>query len=148
MLGGMALPIVSVAQPAPATADGRTIQSCLDRSDVSLGQACIGVVANPCMAAADGDDAKVKSCIRRELAIWEAQLEAALRRVKRGGFRELTDAVSRSQEAWQASRGALCPVFDKIDPGMLPGGASHCAMHETASRALVLRRLAEAVGEH
>ncbi len=145
MLGALIMPIVA---SAPTAADSKAIQACLDRPEISLGQACIGVVVNPCMAAANGAEAKVKTCITRELSVWEAQLEATLQRLKRSGFRDLTEAVRQSQETWQASRRALCPIFDKIDPGMLPGGAVHCAMHETASRALVLRRLAEAVEEH
>jgi hypothetical protein len=42
----------------------------------------------------------------------------------------------------------LCPIFGRIEPGTLPGDATTCTMVETASRALLLRRLAEAVNEH
>lgn len=45
-------------------------------------------------------------------------------------------------------RNKFCPVFDKLDPGMGPGGANYCRLQETARRTLNLRRLADAVNEH
>ena len=148
MLGTLIAERPSLAQPAAMSADSKTVQACLDRLDASIGQNCIGVVAHPCITAAEGDSAKINVCAMRELRVWDAQLEVALRRIQRGGFREIVEAARQSQEAWQSSRRALCVVFDKIDPGMLPGGASYCTMHETASRALLLRRLGQAVNEH
>jgi uncharacterized protein YecT (DUF1311 family) len=148
VLGIMMAVRPSLAQPAPQGADSKAVEACLDRVDISIGQNCIGVVTHSCMTAADGDSAKVKACVVRELRVWEAQLDAALRRIQKGGFREIVAATRQSQEAWQSSRRALCGVFEKIDPGTLPGGESYCTMHETASRALLLRRLGDAVNEH
>jgi hypothetical protein len=157
MLGASsALPNAAFAQTA-AAADSKTIQSCLDRSKSSSEQAlqaCIGAVANSCMAAANRDpdksrdQNKEKICFERELAVWKAQLDAALRRIRSGGFQELADAVKRSQDTWQASRNALCPMFNKVDTSMGDGGAAYCAMRETAGRTLLLRLLAEAIEEH
>jgi hypothetical protein len=75
-------------------------------------------------------------------------VDAALKRIRAGGFRDLTDDVTRSQDSWKASVRSLCVRFDKIDPGMMPGGATACSMHATAGRALLLRRPSEAVSEH
>jgi hypothetical protein len=136
------------AQPTPTAQDSKAIHACLDRQEAELGQACIGIVADPCLKASNGETAAARACVARELAVWEAQLAAALRRVQSGGFKELSEAVRRAQESWQASRRALCPAFDKIDPGMFPGGADRCSLHETAGRALLLRRLGDAVNEH
>jgi hypothetical protein len=133
---------------APTAADSAAIKKCLDDANDSLGHACIGIVSGPCAAAAGGDPAKTRACMTRELAVWEAQVDAALKRIRAGGFKDLTEDVSRSQEPWKASVRGLCARFDKIDPGMLPGGAAACSMHATAGRALLLRRLGEAVGEH
>ncbi len=133
---------------APAANDRAAIDKCLDKASDALGEACIGVVSGPCAAAADGDPAKTRICMTRERAVWEAQLEAALRRIRAGGFKDLTEEVGRSQESWTASVRTLCARFDKIDPGMMPGGAAACSMHATASRALLLRRLGDAVSEH
>ena len=133
---------------APTANDGAAVKKCLDDANDSLGHACIGIVSGPCVAAADGDPAKTKACMRRELAVWEAQVEAALKRIRAGGFKDLTEDVSRSQDSWKASVRGLCARFDTIDPGMMPGGAAACSMHATAGRALLLRRLGDAVSEH
>ncbi len=136
------------AQPAATAQDVGAIKACLDRQEARLGHACIGIVADPCIAAAEGDMAKSKACVDRERAVWQAELEAALRGVRKGGFKDIVESVTQAQKSWEASQRTLCPSFGKIDPGMLPGGAGYCTMVETAGRALLLRRLADAVNEH
>lgn len=136
------------AQTKPAPADLKAIQTCLERQEQGLGRACIGVVADPCIAASSGDVGKARACATRELAVWEREMLTALKRVSAGGFKEVTEAVTQSQKSWKSSLRRLCAVFDKTDPGMLPGGAVYCRMHETAARALMLRRLGETVSEH
>ncbi|MDR2856428.1 MAG: lysozyme inhibitor LprI family protein [Novosphingobium sp.] len=134
---------VRPAPPPPTAADSRTIHSCLNRADgsdttVTIGQACIGIVAGPCITAAlhARDHAAGKqACTMRELAVWHAELVTALRQVQHSRLPDLTAAVGRSQEAWKASLDALCPMH-----GYLPAPA-YCMMTETAHRALLLRRL-------
>jgi uncharacterized protein YecT (DUF1311 family) len=65
-----------------------------------------------------------------------------------GGFKEIRKALVESKKAWTQQRDALCPVFDKIEPGFLPGDANYCRMQTTANRALLLRKLGDAVNEH
>lgn len=143
-----ALPsLIPAAHAQPNAADPRTLQACLDAQDGKLGMACIGIIADPCIGAEPATE-KQRACAARELALWEAQLDGALKKVKRGGFKEVDAAVTRSQQAWRSSLKDLCPVFGKIDPGMLPGGESYCLLQETAARALMLRRLGAAVNEH
>jgi uncharacterized protein YecT (DUF1311 family) len=135
-------------QASPA--DLKVINDCLksaDRND-KLGTGCIGLVADPCRARADNDTARNKTCAQRELSVWNAISEAAAKRVRTGGFKEISKALAESEKAWIAQRDALCPVFDKIEPGTLPGDAAYCRMQTTANRALLLRKLGEAVNEH
>jgi hypothetical protein len=142
---------VAQAQPAATARDAAAIKACLERQewrDANLGHACIGIVAKPCMAAAEHDRAKNSACSERERVVWQAELEAALRGVRKGGFKDITESVTQAQKSWEASLGTLCPIFGKIEPGTLPGDAATCTMVETASRALLLRRLAWAVNEH
>ncbi len=80
--------------------------------------------------------------------MWNALTEAAAKRVRSGGFKEISKALANSEKAWAQQRDALCPVFDKIEPGFLPGDAVYCRMQTTANRALLLRRLGDAVNEH
>jgi len=136
------------AQTKPAAGDLKAIQTCLERQEKGLGRACIGVVADPCIAASSGNVGKAKACAARELAVWEREMQTARKRVSAGGFKEITEALTQAQKSWQSSLRRLCAVFDKTDPGMLPGAAVYCHMHETAARALMLRRLGETVSEH
>jgi uncharacterized protein YecT (DUF1311 family) len=131
-------------------ADLKAINACLAKADHTgdLGTACIGTIADPCTRKTEGDAAKTKVCAERELAVWDAITAAASKRVRAGGFKDISKALADSQKSWAQQRDALCPVFDKIEPGTLPGGAAYCRMQTTAQRALLLRRLGEAVNEH
>ncbi len=100
------------------------------------------------MRKADNDVAKTKACAERELAAWIAVSESANKLVRAGGFKDISKAVADSQRSWLQQRDALCPVFDKIEPGFLAGGAAYCRLQVTAQRALLLRRLGAAVNEH
>jgi hypothetical protein len=145
------LPIPALAAQAPLAADSQAITTCLASAAEGIGTQCIGVVANPCIKALKDDDTsgtKAKACAARELAVWEAQLGAAVKTVKAGGFAAIAKSVSNARKSWLASREALCPVFDKIDPGKFLGGTNYCRLHETAERALILRKLGAAVNEH
>ena len=136
------------AQAQPTAQDTGAIKDCLKRQEAALGQACIGIVADPCIDAAGGDTAKRKACAERERAVWQAELEAALRGIRKRGFKDITESVTQAQKSWESSLRTLCPIFGKIEPGTLPADAATCTMVETASRALLLRRLAWAVNEH
>jgi hypothetical protein len=141
----------ALAQVA-APADTKAISDCLKKADESgpFG-ACIGVVADPCIKAASGKNNDVensRNCATRELAVWNALTEAATKRVKGGGFKDINAAVAESEKSWTQLRDKLCPAFNKIEPGFLPGDAAYCRMQTTAHRALLLRRLGDAVNEH
>ncbi len=142
------IPATAVAQQ-PAPADLKVISDCLKSADNSgnLGTGCIGKVADPCRAKADNDTAKTRACAQRELVVWNAISEAAAKRVRAGGFKEVSKALADSEKAWAQQRDALCPVFDKVEPGSLPGDAAYCRMQTTANRALLLRKLGDAVNE-
>ena len=60
-------------------------------------------------------------------------------------YEEISKALADSEKSWAAQRDALCPVFDKVEPGWLPGDANYCRMQTTANRALLLRKLGAAV---
>jgi hypothetical protein len=147
-LGLLLLADAAPAQSKPTAADLKVIQACLEQQDQALGTKCVGIVADPCITTADNHDNKEKVCATRELAVWQSEMENALERVSAGGFNDIRKAVAQAQKAWQASHRTLCAVFDKVEPGMLPGAANYCRMHETAARALMLRRLGDAVNEH
>ncbi|KAB2876940.1 MAG: DUF1311 domain-containing protein [Pseudorhodoplanes sp.] len=136
------------AQPAPP-ADIAAIEACLKKAedDNRFGTACIGLIAYPCRDKAQGDIAKTKACAARELAAWSALMATAVKRVQAGGFKEINAAVAESEKGWIKLRDSLCPVFDKVEPGTLPGDAAYCRLQTTAHRVLLLRKLADAVNE-
>jgi hypothetical protein len=72
----------------------------------------------------------------------------AIKRANAGAEQKMKAALAESQKAFTESRDRLCPVFDRLDPGLVPGGANYCRLQETARRVLNLRRLADAVNEH
>jgi hypothetical protein len=140
------LPQAANAQQA-APADLKIINDCLKKADESdkLGSGCIGLVADPCRAKAANETDKNRACARRELLAWNAILEAAAKLVRGGGFKEINKALADSEKTWAAQRDALCPAFDRIEPGWLPGDANYCRMQTTANRALLLRKLGAGV---
>jgi hypothetical protein len=131
-------------------ADTKAITECLEKADDggALGNNCIGIVADPCVEKSDKMSARTKVCAARELAVWTALTEAASKRVKAGGFKDIIAAVAESNKGWTQLRDKLCPAFDKIEPGFLPADGTYCRMQVTAHRALLLRRLGDAVNEH
>jgi hypothetical protein len=157
-IGLFALSLLAQASPAfaqkAAPADVAAIKACLKAAadKAGFGGACIGIVADPCIKAAapsdDGGSTKVKACAARELAAWSPLLDDALKRIANGGFADVTKAVTAAQKTWATSRDQLCPVFDKIEPGMYLGGAAYCRLQETARRVLSLDKLGDAVNEH
>jgi hypothetical protein len=138
------------AQPSNAATDSKLISDCLKKADGvdGFGLACIGLVTAPCTQKAENDAAKIKQCAQRELAVWTTLGEVAAKRVRAGGFKDANTALAESDKGWSQHRDKLCPVFDKIEPGFLPGGAAYCRMQIAAHRVLLLRKLGDAVNEH
>ncbi|MBR0812167.1 DUF1311 domain-containing protein [Bradyrhizobium diazoefficiens] len=148
------LPLASMAfAQGAAPAELAVIDGCLKTAEKTggFGGACVGLVADPCIKAADGandDVAKWKACAARELAVWTQKTSEALKKVKAGGFTDVIKAAEESQKTFAASRDRFCAAFDKVDPGMYKGGASYCRLRETANHALSLIKLGAAVSEH
>ena len=136
-----------------APADVAVIDACLKTAEKTggFGGACVGLVADPCIKAAESandDVAKWKACAARELAIWAQKTNEALKMVQAGGFADVINAVKDSQKTFAASRDRFCAVFDKVEPGMYKGDANYCRLRETANRSLSLIKLGAAVNEH
>jgi hypothetical protein len=150
----LACPLLSApASAAPNPADTQKIDACLKAADEKGTSAapCIGIVADPCIEAAKGKNTDVedlKACAARELAIWTARMQVAIREIQKGAEKQMNANVTNSQTSWSASLTRLCPVFDKVDPGTALGGANYCRLQETAMRVIVLERLAVSVNPH
>src|SRR5262249_11240330 len=137
---------------APNPADTQKIDACLKATDEKGTSAviCIGIVADPCIQAAKGKNSDVehsKACAARELAIWNARMQTAIRDIQEGD-KQIGATVTNAQTSWSASLTRLCPVFDKLDPGTALGGANYCRLQETALRVITLERLAYSVNPH
>ena len=152
LVANLLLASTAFAQGA-APADVKAIDACLKTAEETggFGGACVGLVADPCIKAAEGvndDVARWKACAARELAIWTQKTSDALKKVQAGGFADIIKAVKDSQTTFAASRDRFCAVFDKVEPGMYRGDANYCRLRETANRALSLIKLGAAVNEH
>ena len=154
--GGLAAAFLALAIPAyagPNPADGKAVEACLTAATekgTSL-TACIGIVADPCIAVAGKTNSYIedsKACAARELAVWTARMQRALKDSSRGGGKETTAAVASAQKTWSDSVTRLCPLFDNLDPGASLGGGAYCRLHHTAIRVLALERLAHAINPH
>src|SRR5262249_48097837 len=115
--------LVSVpATAGPNPADAQKIDACLKAVDEKGTSAapCIGIVADPCIEAAKGKNTDVedwKACAARELAIWTARMQTAIREIQKGAEKQMVANVTNSQQSFTASLTRLCPIFDKVDPG-------------------------------
>jgi len=140
----------AVAGPNP---DAQKIDACL-RANAEKGvsgTACIGIIADPCIATAIKTSDFIKgsvACAARELTIWTARLQRALQSAGMGGGKGKATAVDASQKSLADSLAKLCPLFDKVDPDMARGGATYCRLQATAIRVLAIERLAAAVNPH
>lgn len=148
--GLIAMPAAANAQQSTTAADTKIVSECLKKADEAgeFGSACVGLVAAPCLKKVENDIARSKVCAQRELAVWTVLNEAAAKRVRAGGFKDISTALAESDKGWSQQRDKLCPVFDKIEPGFLPGNSVYCRMQTTAHRVLLLRKLGDAVNEH
>ena len=153
---GLAAVFLALAAPAEAgtnPANGKAIEACLTAATekgTSL-TTCIGIVADPCIAKAATTNSYIedsKACATRELAVWTARMHRAIKEAGRGGGKDTASAVASAQKTWSDSVARLCPLFEKLDPGMSLGGADYCRLHHTAIRTLALERLAQAVNPH
>lgn len=144
------VPTTAGAQQSTVAADTKIIGTCLKQADDSgeFGMNCVGLVAAPCMKKVANDVTRSRACAQRELAVWTVVNDAAAKRVRAGGFKDISTALAESDKGWSRQRDTLCPAFDKIEPGFLPGDAAYCRMQTTANRALLLRKLGAAVNEH
>jgi hypothetical protein len=127
------------AVPQITAADSAAITQCVAHD--KKGEKCIGIVADPCIAAAAKTDSYVedaKACAARELAGWSEFLEASLKIVNTSSPPAVRTAVAEAQSNWLKSRESLCPFFDDVDPGMYIGGANYCRLQETGRRVLIL----------
>jgi hypothetical protein len=152
LAANLALASMAFAQ-GTVPADVAVIDACLKTAEKTggFGGACVGLVADPCIKAAEGvndDVAKWRACAARELAIWTQKTNEALKKVEAGGFADVIQAVKDSQKTLVASRDRFCAVFNKVEPGMYKGDANYCRLRETANRALSLIKLGAAVSEH
>ena len=141
------------AAAGPNPADGQKIDACLKAASKNgaSGVACIGIIADPCIAAASKTNSYRKdsvACAARELAIWTTRLPRAVQSAAKGGTKAMATSVDASQKSFTDSLAKLCPLYDQVDPDMALGGATYCRLHATAIRVLALERLAAAVNPH
>jgi hypothetical protein len=145
------MPLAAFAESNPA--DSQAIAACLKAAGEKggSGTACIGIVADPCIAGAATSNSYARdslACAARELTVWRARMQRALQSARGPGGKTVAATVAASQKTWADSVARLCPLFNSLDPGMSLGGEAYCRLHHTAIRTLALERLSAAVNPH
>jgi uncharacterized protein YecT (DUF1311 family) len=145
------LPLTALAGPKGESL--KTVLACLAKAEESggFGGTCIGIVVDPCIAAARSKSnymTESKACAVRELNAWTELMQRAINEAGKGADAPIKAALAESQKSWAQSRERLCPLFDNLDPGVSLGGPDYCRLQETATRVLSLRRLANALAPH
>src|SRR5215475_5771432 len=118
------------ALAAPNASDAQKIAACLENAGAKTtsGVECIGIIADPCMAAAAQKDSYItdqKACAARELSVWTGRIASATQSIGRNG-KTFMPAVTAAQKGFSDSIAKLCPIYDKLDPGTAPGGGTYC----------------------
>lgn len=145
---------IVLSGPASAeTADAAAIANCIANATRSgkSGSACIGAIADPCIAVAQKSaeyEKEAKACASRERAVWSNLLLSALKKAKAAGEPSMPASLESAQRSWTSSQNALCATFNNLDPGATLGGSEYCRLLDTAERALILEKLAGAISEH
>jgi hypothetical protein len=151
--GWLAVAWLTGAAAGPNPADAQKIDACLRAAGEkgASGTACIGILADPCIAAARETATAgpaSTACATRELAAWSIRLQRAMQSASKGGGKTAATAIAASQKSFTESLARLCPLFENLDPGTSLGGAAYCRLQQTAIRVLALERLADSVNPH
>lgn len=136
----------------PALAAGNAAEkpalACLEAAEDSGSDAerCVELIAGPCKKSGGNDS----DCAGRELAFWQAQLDAAWKKAKPllAGYPDLARDQTAAQALWLQYRDKSCIIADKVDPGTMPGGSAACRMRETAARTIAVRAIVDSLSEH
>jgi uncharacterized protein YecT (DUF1311 family) len=130
------------AQEKLRAEDSYAIQDCIKtkESNNEGAERCIGIVANPCLDAPEGQStAGQAGCYRREQLVWDDILNETYRRLQESFTGKLKTQLRDVQRAWIESRKLQCGFYADVIQGTLaiPTGAS-CFNTETARRAIYL----------
>ena len=128
----------------PDPRNAAAVQNCLKaaKDKPQGGEACIGVVADPCLESDDArSTADMVKCSSREHAVWDAMLNRAYGRLRETLEPAQVTKLRDMQRAWIASRDKTCAFYWDFHQGtMAVPMAAYCNLRETARRALFLRQ--------
>jgi uncharacterized protein YecT (DUF1311 family) len=144
-LGALA---VSAAHAAAPAIDGKKVAACMDAADDAgkFAGNCIGMIFADCNKAPNAD---INACGAKELAFWQGQLDATLKRARKDlAHADEAKDQSDAHKAWLTFRDKACAIADTVDPGTMPGGSAYCRAEVTAERVFMLRRITYSLEEH
>jgi uncharacterized protein YecT (DUF1311 family) len=132
----------SQAQEKLRAEDSRAVQDCIKTKSGPNDalEACIGVVANPCLDGPDGKTTVGQSeCYQREQRVWDDILNETYRRLQGSFEGKLKQSLRDVQRAWIESRKLQCGFYGDVIKGTLAVPlAANCFNAETARRAIYL----------
>ncbi len=148
-----AILLALLASPALAdpAADAATLDACVEAAPtVQAARAdCVEALAIPCTALPENQEPEgLAVCFRREVAAWEALMQADLARLAAPLDGAQRTALDTSQVDWATHRDSACGfiaviVGDVMAEWWIPA----CRLRKTAERVLDLRSLIGMAGE-
>jgi uncharacterized protein YecT (DUF1311 family) len=144
-------PAARAQAPRADPADVAVIESCLkqQRAKDQRGDACIGVVADPCLEKPDGQStAGAVACHTREHLVWDDMLNRNYEQLRlsleQGQWAKLRDA----QRLWIEVRKRSCEFYWEFFRGTMASPmAESCYARAAADRALYLQFFVESSGK-
>ena len=131
----------------PAAKDLEAVQACLQKKGIhpSDREACIGVVANPCV----GDEgahppSETIACFEREQKVWDQLLSGAFGKLQKSLDDEQRNKLQEMQRSWLDTRERTCAFYYHYFQGSMANPMmANCNNRETARRALFLLGFSE-----
>jgi len=131
----------------PTAKDLEAVQTCLQAKGAhpSDREACIGVVANPCI----GDEgahapSEIIACFAREQLVWDRLLNGAFDKLQKSLGDEQRKKLQEMQRSWLDTRERTCAFYYHYFQGSMANPMmANCDNRETARRALFLLGFSE-----
>ncbi len=134
------------ADDKPDPKDAQAVATCMRAHKSPNTDACIGIVANPCIGPDEGakSSSEVMDCLTREQLVWDQMLNDSFRRMRDGLEDDQRAKLRDMQRAWIAMRDSTCNFYyDYFQGTMANPMIANCENRETARRAIFLKGFAD-----
>lgn len=131
----------TLARAAPVPKDAKAIEACIATATPSRRDACIGIVANPCLDADTGTTAGMNGCLDREYVIWDAWLNRDYALYRNKLAEDGKALLKEVEQLFIALKDKRCAFDYAVNGGgtMYSTTNAQCRMDETARQWIWVR---------